>query len=60
MIIGPFATIAFVTIHALIETGQISVINDVQTIKEFVPSESVSVKSADFMRADDLPEKGKS
>lgn len=60
MIIGPLATIALVTIHALIETGQISVVNDVQTIKEFVPSESVSVKSADFMRAGDLPEKGKS
>lgn len=59
VIIGPLATIAFGTIHVLIQSGQISVINDVQTIKEFVPSLPTSAKANanDIMRAVDVPEK---
>lgn len=57
MIIGPLATIAFVAIHVLIHSGQISVIKDVQTIKQFMPSEPTSAKADDILAATDLPKK---
>lgn len=59
VIIGPLAIIGFVTIHVLIESGQISVINDVQTIKEFVPSQPTSAKTNanNVIKAIDVPEK---
>lgn len=59
MIIGPLMTIAFLTIHVLIESGQISVQNDVKTIKQFMPSEptSAQAKADDILKTIDLPEK---
>lgn len=57
LIIGPLATIGLVAVHVLIQSGQISVTNDVKTIKEFMPSESMSAKVDDIIHAIDLPKK---
>lgn len=50
-------TIAFVVIHVLIQSGQISVINDVQKIKQFIPSEPASPIADDILKAIDSPKK---
>lgn len=57
LIIGPLATIGLVTVHVLIQSGQISVTNDVKTIKEFMPSGPTSAKIDDILKATDLPKK---
>lgn len=59
LILGPLVTIALVSIHVLIESGQISVVNDVHTIKQFASDEvsSATPRADDIMKAVDLPEK---
>lgn len=57
LIIGPLMTIAFLTIHVLIQSGQITVINDVQKIKQFMPSEPASPIADDILKAIDSPKK---
>lgn len=58
-IIGPLATITFLTVHVLIQSGQISVTNDVKTIRQFMPSEPTSAKTKadDILKAIDSPQK---
>lgn len=53
MSIAPLATIAFLTVHVLIQTGHISVVNDVRAIKQFVPSEIMSPRKDDIISTRD-------